>query len=59
MLGTIGDAGGQYLAHLHFELRDRIGAPLGGGYGTPDGQVDPTAFILANRPPLRVARRAK
>ncbi len=49
LLGTIGDAGGQYYAHLHFEVRDRPGAPLGGGYGTPDGHVDPTAFIGAHR----------
>lgn len=49
-LGTIGTAGGQYLAHLHFELRTVIGRPLGGGYGAPDGQVDPAAFIRAHRP---------
>ena len=50
-IGTIGDADGQYLAHLHFELRDVVGLPVGGGYGTQrDGYVDPTAFIAAHRP---------
>ncbi len=49
-IGTIGTAGGQYLAHLHFELREVVGRSLGGGYGDADGHVDPTAFIAANRP---------
>ena len=51
LVGTIGDAGGQYLAHLHLELRDAPGLPLGGGYG-PDttGYLDATAFIAAHRP---------
>lgn len=50
-LGTIGTAHGKYLAHLHFEIRVRVGAPLGGGYGVPEqGQVDPTAFLRAHRP---------
>jgi murein DD-endopeptidase MepM/ murein hydrolase activator NlpD len=55
MLGTIGDAGGRYLPHLHFEIRVTIGRPIGGGYGTPDGQVDPTRFIEEHRP-LRRSR---
>lgn len=50
VVGSIGDAHGVYVAHLHFELRDRVGAPLGGGYGRPGGHVDATAFIAANRP---------
>ena len=54
-VGTIGTAGGVYRAHLHFELRAALGRPLGGGYGPPDAQVDPTAFIDAHRP--RVSRR--
>lgn len=49
-IGRIGDASGRYWAHLHLELRDRPGAPLGGGYGAPDGHLDPTAFIQARRP---------
>lgn len=49
-LGTIGTADGRYPAHLHLELRAVPGLPLGGGYGTPIGQLDPTAFIRAHRP---------
>jgi murein DD-endopeptidase MepM/ murein hydrolase activator NlpD len=57
-LGTIGTAGGIYRAHLHLEIRDRPGRPLGLGYGPPFAQVDPTAFIRARRPPReRHARR--
>ncbi len=50
-LGTMGNVGGLYLAHLHFELRSRPGVPLGGGYGWPgDTHIDPTEFIEAHRP---------
>ncbi|HEY8144396.1 MAG TPA: M23 family metallopeptidase [Kofleriaceae bacterium] len=50
-IGTIGDAGGRYPAHLHLEVRDRVGLPLGHGYGAGvRGYLDPTAFILARRP---------
>lgn len=50
-IGTIGDAGGRYPAHLHLEVRDRVGLPLGHGYGARvRGYLDPTAFILARRP---------
>lgn len=49
-LGTIGTAGGQYLAHLHLELRAQPGLPLGGGYRQdPTGFLDPSAFILGHR----------
>lgn len=52
-IGTIGDAGGRYRAHLHLEVRDRVGLPLGHGYGAATrGYLDPTAFILARRPAL-------
>ncbi len=49
-IGAIGTATGRYWAHLHLEIRDAPGAPLGGGYGDPDRQVDPTAFVKARRP---------
>lgn len=50
-LGSIGDAHGSYLAHLHFEIRDSLELPLGGGYDLENaGYLDPTAFIRANRP---------
>lgn len=49
-LGTIGNAGGIYLAHLHLELRDSVDMETGGGYGTDTrGYLDPTAFIRSNR----------
>lgn len=51
LIGTIGTAHGHYLAHLHLELRAAIGLPLGGGYGAPAGQLAPTPFIAAHRPP--------
>jgi murein DD-endopeptidase MepM/ murein hydrolase activator NlpD len=48
-IGTIGTAAGQYPAHLHLELRDRPGLPLGGGYGVDTtGYLDPAAFIAAH-----------
>jgi len=48
-IGTIGTAGGQYPAHLHFELRARP-LPLGGGYApTHAGYLDPTAYIRLHR----------
>lgn len=55
-IGTIGTAHGRYLAHLHLELRDTVGLPLGGGYGPPDGHLAPTPFIRAHRPARRAPR---
>lgn len=50
-IGTIGNAEGIYLAHLHFEIRDSIGMPIGPGYSSVTaGYLDPTKFIKANRP---------
>ncbi len=49
-IGTIGTAGGQYLAHLHLEIRDMIQMPMGGGYGeVQSGYLDPSLFIQNNR----------
>lgn len=49
-IGTIGTANGIYLAHLHFEIRDKVGMPIGNGYSTnTKGYVDPTKFIQNNR----------
>ena len=50
-LGTIGNAGGIYYAHLHFEIRTEYGMEVGGGYSTETkGYTDPTAFIKKHRP---------
>lgn len=50
LIGTIGNADGQYLAHLHFEIRDKIAMPIGGGYSkNQKGYIDPTDFINSNR----------
>ena len=49
-IGTIGNNDGNYLAHLHFELRNEIGKPIGGGYSSiTKGYLDPTKFIKNNR----------
>jgi murein DD-endopeptidase MepM/ murein hydrolase activator NlpD len=45
-IGTIGTAHGRYWAHLHLELRWKLGLPLGGGYSSDTtGFLEPTAFI--------------
>lgn len=51
IVGTIGDADGAYLAHLHFEIRIKPGLPLGGGYGSNDDGdfCDPSIFIDKHR----------
>lgn len=49
-IGTIGTAHGKYKAHLHFEVRDKIGMDIGQGYSkNTDGYLEPTQFILGNR----------
>lgn len=50
-VGTIGDAHGVYIPHLHFELRTQVGMDIGPGYAeNTDGWTDPTAYINAHRP---------
>lgn len=46
-IGSIGDADGKYTAHLHFEVRNRPGENLGGGYSSeiPDYYVHPIKFL--------------
>lgn len=45
-IGTIGNANGQYYAHLHLEIRNNINLPIGAGYSiNTSGYVDPTKFI--------------
>ena len=49
-IGTIGDAHGRYVAHLHLELREHPGLPLGPGYAKDtSGFADPRAFIAAHQ----------
>ncbi|MGJ8734812.1 MAG: M23 family metallopeptidase [Cellulophaga sp.] len=49
-IATIGNADGQYLAHLHLEVREDINLPVGPGYSkTKKGYLDPTKFINKNR----------
>ena len=49
-IATIGTANGAYLAHLHFEIRESINMPIGGGYSKiTKGYVDPTKFIKEHR----------
>lgn len=49
LIGTIGNAHGMYLAHLHMELRSNIFMDIGGGYAVDtSGYIDPTKFIKNN-----------
>ncbi len=49
-IGTIGNAGGIYLAHLHFEIRDSLFLPIGKGYSVfTEGYLNPTLFIKSYR----------
>ena len=49
-IATIGNANGLYLAHLHFEIRDKVGLPIGSGYSSnTKGYLNPTNFIKKNR----------
>ncbi|MGB0424934.1 MAG: peptidoglycan DD-metalloendopeptidase family protein, partial [Flavobacteriales bacterium] len=45
-IGTIGNADGAYLAHLHLEIRKEAGLPIGGGYSTDTTlHYNPSSFI--------------
>lgn len=49
-IGTMGNVDGMYYAHLHLEIRNTIGMPIGGGYSKDKhGFVDPTQFIQSHR----------
>lgn len=49
-IGTIGNANGQYYAHLHLEIRNDISMPIGGGYSKETkGYLNPTNFIKRHR----------
>ncbi len=49
-IGTIGTNDGTYPAHLHLELRNEVGLPIGDGYSSnTKGYLNPTKFIKNNR----------
>lgn len=52
-IGTVGNADGKYLCHLHFELRDESASvwnQVGPGYSqSRDGWLDPSDFIDSHR----------
>lgn len=49
-IATVGNAGGRYLAHLHFEMREFITPFIGPGYREDTrGWIDPSEFIRQNR----------
>lgn len=52
-IGTVGNANGKYLCHLHLELRtpkSRMWNQVGGGYSDDrSGWLDPTEFITKTR----------
>lgn len=49
-VGTVGTANGQYLAHLHFEMREFLTPYVGPGYRQDtSGWLNPTAFINQHR----------
>ena len=49
-LGTIGDAHGRYVSHLHLEVRDGVGLPIGPGYRRDtSGYIDPRQWAARHR----------
>lgn len=49
-IGTVGNAGGIYQAHLHWEVRDTVGLGLGLGFSdNRDGWMSPSEFLGAHR----------
>ncbi len=49
-IGSVGSAGGRYLAHLHLEMRETDGFSPQSGYSShPFDRLDPEATIASNR----------
>lgn len=49
-IATVGSAGGKYLAHLHFEMRDFVTPFIGPGYRDDTrGWINPSEFIQQHR----------
>lgn len=60
-IGSVGNAGGRYFAHLHFEVRKGSRPYLGQGYLPFDsdsnhGRLDAAAFLREHAPPFSDAR---
>lgn len=59
-IGTIGNVGGVYLAHLHLEIRDTINKAIGDGYDRiTTGYLNPTRFIKKSRPRYRKRKKIR
>jgi murein DD-endopeptidase MepM/ murein hydrolase activator NlpD len=51
-IGTVGNAGGTYQAHLHWEVRQTVGLGVGVGFNDRnEGWMEPSLFITAHRGP--------
>jgi murein DD-endopeptidase MepM/ murein hydrolase activator NlpD len=49
-IATVGSAGGRYLAHLHFEMREFVTPFVGPGYRDDTrGWINPSEFIQQHR----------
>lgn len=49
-IGRVGNAGGRFLAHLHFEMHEASGPSLGAGYvNYRTNRLDPTATVRAHQ----------
>ena len=49
-IATVGTAGGKYLAHLHFEMREFVTPFVGAGYRQDTrGWLNPSEFLRAHR----------
>jgi murein DD-endopeptidase MepM/ murein hydrolase activator NlpD len=49
-IGTVGNAGGTYLAHLHWEVRQTVGLGIGPGFSDHrDGWLEPSDILRAHR----------
>jgi murein DD-endopeptidase MepM/ murein hydrolase activator NlpD len=51
VIGNMGNVNGLYQAHLHLEIRSRVGAEIGRGYGEDPDHIylDPSRFIDMHR----------
>ena len=50
-IGTVGNAGGTYQAHLHWEVRQTVGLGVGPGFDTANrsGWLEPSQILAAHR----------